>query len=109
MPGWLRAAWRAGIALGDFLAVANSPSRPYERARPPGPERRRLLAWQTRVRLAPPEADKSAVRTLDGGPAAEQGGGRQTLPRIGPGPPAAGRRHVQARPPALTPRQRWWR
>ena len=33
-PGWLRAVWRAGIALGASSPVVNSPSRPYERARP---------------------------------------------------------------------------
>ena len=76
---------RAGIALGDFLTVANSPSRPYGRARspPPGPERRRLLARQFRVRLAPPAADKSTVRTLDDGPAAQQGGVKPPAPADG--------------------------
>ena len=84
MPGWLRAACGPGLRSATSSRWRTRRADRTGVRGPPGPERRRLLARQFRVRLAPPAADKSAVRTLDDGPAAQQGG-------VKPPAPAAGR------------------
>ena len=108
--GYRRTAWTAGVVLGVVTVAASLVAGLL------GPLAIAVYAviLSLPVWVAGWWLNRSGLNPLESGPAAQQGGGRQTLPPVGPAPPAAGRqyvlpaagrRHVQARPPALTPRQ----